>query len=139
MLANRLVGTLSTTDSYTSAIHETGAKRELFQGLRVVYVRFALNASEVADWPAGAYCYVELEGNQSHEKVQWRIAIGAPGVVDCVREFLTPESSPLLYDETMTVSFETFGTGATCIMNYTIYYGVVQSTELAMVQQIAMY
>lgn len=140
-MLKRLVGNVlqSAADAATIVTRETGANTSDFEGIKPVYIRFDIEPNYARLWPVNSAIRVSLVGKSSQEKVIWSYAIAAPGVVPCSYEFTIAEASPVLYDEEVDIIVESWVTGVANFVDYVMYYEVVKTTEMQMVQQIAMY
>lgn len=131
----KLEGTLiqGAPDATLSITRDTGAKQALFQAVKPRYLRFYLASGAL--WAAGANRLAVIgTGVQSGLKIIWATTTNGPDMNN-VFEWLPPLDQPLLFDEAFRIDV-TSVTGISNTIEYVLYYDIVASDELTMVQTI---
>lgn len=146
MAVKKLEGVLEqdAADTLVRLTRQTGARQSLFEAIAPGYIRFDLPLTDVETMAARAVPLgfkMTLVGVTSGLRLDWVFGSGGPNafVLDGVLEWYPPSNFPLMFDEEITLELSSFGVGNTIECNYVMYYAIVQSTELLMVQAIEEY
>ncbi len=130
-------------DTPVSLTRQTGARQSLFEAIVPGYIRFDVPLNHVETMAvrvAQSGFKMSLIGVTSGLRLDWVFGTnGNAFVLDGVLEWYPPSNFPLMFDEEITLELDTFGVGSVIGINYTMYYAIVQSTELLMVQAIEEY
>lgn len=123
---------------------QTGARQSLFEAIAPGYIRFDLPLTDVETLSAsaaGCGFKMSLIGVTSGLRLDWVFGSGTAEsfVIDGVLEWYPPGNFPLMFDEEIRLELSSFGAGNPLSCNYVMYYAIVQSTELLMVQAIEEY
>lgn len=132
----KLEGTLiqGVADATLSITRDTGALQARFQAVKPRYLRFYL-ASGAIGW-AGLTSRLAVIGTgvQSGLRIIWATTtVGTD--MNNVFEWSPPLDQPLLFDEAFKIDV-TSVTGVSNTIEYVLYYDIVTSDELTMVQTI---
>jgi len=145
-IPRRMAGTLtqSAADAVVSVTRTTGVHVELFEAIVPLYFSFSIDPLTIVSMAVPSAIKAEFTFVASREK--WRryitaVGAGAAGaaVFEAHNELYVPRGTPNLYEEEVTISFDSFGTGLTMAIDYVFYYDIVKTSELEMLQEMSRY
>jgi len=145
-IPRRMAGTLAQTgaDANVTVTRQTGAHLAKFEGVKPLYFSLSVDPAQLRGVPNNFSLKASFNFAASQEAWRWWITgsitgAAAGAVFETHKELYVPSGTPLLYEEELTVTFDTDNTGGISSLLYVFYYDIVTTSELEMVQERSRY